>query len=517
MSKVEKSWNHQINELPLPQLAHTKDGVEFYPRESTWTFRTSNKIVNCGFEKFENATPEFIHGFKRIMIRTAETGQGTYIQNCFQFTLRIVNHIQSCNNTPIDSLSYEDLALFENHSKENSDILAKMKSFIKRWAKSGIHGVNEGLSKNFPPCRQQPPGRDVATQDPRKGPHDDQEFESILESINFAIEKDKINLDRALEVRLCAILGSRPAQIALLKCRDVKRDEYGRITIDVPLIKGLNQATRDEFRRYPIEPTTGDVLWDYREETRAAFASLMKDSSDAPLFPQIEQITESQKQIGLIYHPTATLISQRLSRTLQTAFDCYKVTSARLNGERVSSNARRLRKSFCQRGADEGIDHLTLAHLMGHRDTNSVKVYFSVSNRIRARFSRKIALDMAPLANAFGAQLRIIKDISEATRPIASSRIPDLRLDQHGHLNYLASCASCSDCKQLRPIACLAGCASFEPFLDADLEPILDRLICEREDRGQKSLQIASIRDRAIYGCAQIIIRQRQLRQGESG
>lgn len=515
MNKLDKTWNQQVKELALPSLARTKDGVEFNPQDSLWSFRTNNKIVRCNFDKIQNATPEFIHGFKQIMMKEAETGQGTYIQNCFQFTLRVITHIQLLKGCSIDCLTYEDLALFENQSKENSDLLSKLKSFIKRWAKLGFHGVDNGLIRNFPYCRQMPPGQDVATQDPNKGPHDEQEFESILESINYALETDKIDLDRALEVRLCAMLGSRPAQIALLKCRDVKRDEHGRLTIDVPMIKGKDRATRDEFRKYPIEPTTGEVLWDYCYEIRTAFISLMKDPLDAPLFPQIEQFTESHEQTGLIYHPTATLISHRLSKTLRAAFDCYNVTSARLNGAKINSNARRLRKSFCQRGADEGIDHLTLAHLMGHRDTNNVKVYYSVSDRIRTRFSKKIALDMAPIANAFGAQLRIIKDLSEATRPIASSRIPDMRLDQHGHLKYLASCASCSECKQLRPYACLSGCASFEPFLDAELEPILDRLISERENHGEVGLQIASIRDRAIYGCAQIILRQRQLRDEE--
>ena len=72
-------------------------------------------------------------------------------------------------------------------------------------------------------------------------------------------------------------------------------------------------------------------------------------------------------------------------------------------------------------------------------------------------------------------------------------------------------CASCANCSQLRPYACLAGCSSFEPFLDADLESILDRLIADRELGMGTSEKVATIRDRAIYGCAQIILRQREL------
>lgn len=516
MNKPIESWQSQLALLPLPVVVRTKDGVEFDPRAALWAFRTSNKSVSCNFDSLPPVTPVFLHGFKQMMISVAETQQGSGIQNTFSGMLRILRFVAAGHDMPIDSLSFEDLARFALQSVNSSDVLSKLKAFLKRWAKLGYHGVSSGLVSTFPPCRTKPPGQDVATQNPRKGPHDEQEFESILEAVNHALETDVIDLDRALEVRLCAMLGPRPAQMALLKCRDITRDEHGRVIVAMPLIKGKDQATRDEFRSFPLEPTTGDVLWDYSQDVCTAFASLMEDPHDAPLFPQIEQLNEYIFQVGLRYHPTAHLLSKRLLNTLSAAFDSYEATSVRLNGEPIASNARRLRKSFCQRGANEGIDQLTLAHLMGHRTTGSVAVYFTVTDRIRARFSKKIALQMAPLSNAFGAQLRILKDLSDATRPIPASRIPDLRLDQHGHLKWLASCASCGDCNQLRPYVCLSGCASFEPFLDADLEPILDRLISERDGRGQVSLQIAAIRDRAIYGCAQIMLRQRELRAQEN-
>ena len=516
MNKPTESWQSQLASLPLPAVVRTKDGVEFDPRLALWAFRTSNKKVSCNFDSLPQVTPAFLHGFTQMMISVAETLQGSSIQNVFIDTLQILRDVAAGRDMPIDYLSYEDLARFARQSVNDSGVLSRRKAFLQRWVKLGYHGMASSLVSTFPPCRQKPPGQDVATQEPRKGPHDEQEFDAILEAINHALETDAIYLNRALEVRLCAMLGPRPAQIALLKCCDVTRDKHGRVIVAMPLIKGKDQATRDEFRTFPLEPTTGDVLWDYCQDVRTAFASLLDDPRAAPLFPQTEKLTESQFQAGLAYHPSGTVITTRILRTLSAAFESYQATSVRLNGEPIASSALRLRKSFCQRGANEGIDQLTLAHLMGHRTTQNVGVYFTVTDRIRARFSKKIALQMAPLANAFGAQLRILKDLSEATRPAPASRIPDLRLDQHGHLKWLASCASCGDCRQLRPYACLAGCASFEPFLDADLEPILDRLISERDRRGQVNLQIAAIRDRAIYGCAEIMLRQRELRAQEN-
>ena len=118
---------------------------------------------------------------------------------------------------------------------------------------------------------------------------------------------------------------------------------------------------------------------------------------------------------------------------------------------------------------------------------------------------------MVPMAQAFGAQLNILRSETEATRTSTTSRIPDLRLDEHGNLKTLASCASCSQCSQLRPIACYAGCRSFEPWLDADHESVLDRMMAEREQRVDVDERIAKIRDLAILGCAQIVLRCRDI------
>lgn len=516
MNTPRDAWQSQLAAQPLPEVARTRDDVEFYPDLDHWKFRTGGKSVSCNFGTLPNVTPAFLHGFKQAMVGVAETQQGSSISNRFAEVAALLRFSAQHHAEAIDTLVYEDLARFARHSPGKSGQLSSSKSLLQNWATLGFHGVAPGLAQEFPPCKQCQTGVAVVTQDPRKGPLDDQEFEAILEAINFGLEQGTIELDRALGVRLMALLGMRPAQLALAKCRDVKKDQYGRVMFDLFLIKGDDQATRDEFITLPLEPTTGEALWDYRDQVQAAFAGRLPDLGDAPLFPQVDQAEEAEYAPGLTYHATSQTMGARITRTLATAFKTFRATSVRLRGETISVSPVRFRRSFAQRGADEGIDIWTLAHLLSHRTIQNVKAYFEVTDRIRARFSKKIALQMAPLANAFGAQLRILKDLSEATRPIPASRIPDLRLDEYGDIKWLASCASCASCSQWRPYACLAGCPSFEPFLDAELEPILDRLILERAQGMETDEKIAKIRDRAIYGCAQIMLRQRELLDQEA-
>lgn len=512
MNTSHDPWQSQLATEPLPGMSHTKHGVEFNPTSDCWKFRSGGSEVTCNFGRIPPVSPAFLHGFKRAMIGVVNTQSSSSIVRCFQTVQVLLRFSQPHYFGAIDRLTFEDIARYVRSSPAASERLSTSKAFLQRWAKQGFHGLDSSLATTFPACKQGAKGIAVAIQDPRRGPLDDQEFESILEAVNTALEKGAIELDRALEIRVTALLGMRPAQLAITKCRDIKQDKYGRITVNVPLAKGTDQATRDEFRIFPLEPTTGAVLWDYRNEVEASFVSLLPDPKDAPLFPQVKHLEGVKFEPGLAYHISNSGLACRISETLARVLSTFGGASVRLKGENIPVSATRFRRSFAQRAADEGIDMYTLAHLMGHRGIANVKVYFAVTDRIRARFSRTIVEQMAPLAAVFGLQLRILTDLTEATRPIPASRIPDLRLDQHGHLKWLASCASCGSCNQFRPYACLAGCKSFEAFLDADLEPILDRLIEERERIMEIDQRIASIRDRAIYGCAQVILRQRELR-----
>lgn len=509
MNSPTESWQSQLAAQPLPEVVRTRHGVEFDPRSDWWSYKTGNALVSCNFSHLPPVTPAFLHGFKQALISVAERNLGSDTCKCFDSILSVLRFTSPLRDAPIDGLTFEDLARYASASKSLNHRLYSKRAFFQRWGKTGWHGIEPGLATRFPPCEDHPQGVAVATQDSRKGPLDDQEFNALLEALNRALEQGSIDIDRALELRLTALLGVRPAQLAKAKVCDVGKDDYGRIVIDMPMAKGDDKAIRGEFRPFVLEPTTGEVLWDYREEVKAAFVNRLPNPGNAPLFPQYEQRERSADESGMEYHPSASAMTSRIKYNLKLVL--ANTRSVRLRGEVIRAAAKRLRHSFCQRGADEGIDMYTLAHLMCHRTITTVKVYFEVTDRMRARFSRKIAEQMAPIAKVFNDQLRILRDPGEATRPIAAARIPDLRVDHFGNLRWLGSGADCSCCQKKRPLGCVAGCPSFEPFLDADFEGLLDRLLAERAAHEEIDKKIAAIRDTAILGCAQIMLRQREL------
>lgn len=509
MNSPNESWQCQLAAQPLPEVVRTRHGVEFEPCSDWWRYKTGNALVSCNFSHLPPVTPAFLHGFKQALISVTERNSGPDTCKCFASIHSVLRFTSRYRDAPIDGLTFEDLARYASTSKSQGHRLYSVRSFIQRWGKTGWHGIEPGLAKNFPSCEEVPKGVAVATQDPRKGPLDNQEFSALLEALNRALEQGSIDIDRALELRLTALLGVRPVQLAKAKVCDVDKDHYGRVVINIPMSKGDDKATRAEFRRFVLEPTTGEVLWGYREEVKAAFVNRLPNPDNAPLFPQYEQSERSADESGMEFHPSASAMTSRIKSNLMLVL--ANTQSVRLRGEVIRAAAKRLRYSFCQRGADEGIDLYTLAHLMCHRTISSVKVYFEVTDRMRARFSRKIAEQMAPIAKVFSDQLRILRDPGEATRPIAAARIPDLRVDQFGNVRWLGSGADCNCCQKKRPLGCVAGCPSFEPFLDADFEGLLNRLLAERAAHVEIDQKIAAIRDTAILGCAQIMLRQREL------
>ena len=95
---------------------------------------------------------------------------------------------------------------------------------------------------------------------------------------------------------------------------------------------------------------------------------------------------------GLLYHMSSRQIASRLKATL-----------GRITG--LKSNAKRFRITLAQRAVDDGKDKYTVAELLDHSDTQSVQVYFEASPAMVERLDRHLAMELAPLAQAFAGVL----------------------------------------------------------------------------------------------------------------
>ena len=143
-----------------------------------------------------------------------------------------------------------------------------------------------------------------------------------------------------------------------------------------------------------------------------------------------------------------------------------------------------------------------IAELLDHTDTQNVEVYVAAVPEIAARIDRAIAMQMAPLAQAFKGIL--IKNESEAIRGNdLTSRIVDPRIDLG--MRPMGSCGQYSFCSFNAPIACYT-CQHFQPWLDGPHEEMLNHLLKKREQLLQTTDQrMAAVNDATILAVARVI------------
>ena len=129
-------------------------------------------------------------------------------------------------------------------------------------------------------------------------------------------------------------------------------------------------------------------------------------------------------------------------------------------------------------------------------------MYVRATPEIIERIDRAIAMQMAPLARAFGGV--IIASESEAIRgDDPSSRIVDPRFDKN--LKPMGNCSTHGSCGFMAPISCYT-CHSFQAWADGPHEAVLSYLIAERARLvSDADDRIASVNDRTILAVAEVV------------
>lgn len=272
--------------------------------------------------------------------------------------------------------------------------------------------------------------------------------------------------------------------------------DYG---LNLPVAKQRGFHSRDQFIPLILSRQIAEPLHLWVKYLHQKYAPLLPDPWQAPLFPGAQESAATDPK-GFEYHCTSNALTQRVARL----FKRLSVHSERLNAPMPITPVR-FRRTYGTRLAEEGCSALEISRLMGHNDTRSCEVYVALTDRIIDRIDKATAFAMAPLAQAFAG--RIIKTEADATRPTPASRIIDFRIDQSGA--GLGSCGQHSYCAFSRPV----GCGSFEPWLDGPHEAAFDWMLRKRGELMETTdFRIASVNDRAILGCAQVIICIREIR-----
>jgi len=183
-------------------------------------------------------------------------------------------------------------------------------------------------------------------------------------------------------------------------------------------------------------------------------------------------------------------------KELEKQLDVYSERT----GKRLNLSTRRFRYTLGSNIAREGKGELIIAEALDHSDTQNVGVYVKNLPDVVERIDRAVALELAPLAQAF--QGVLIESETEAERgDDKSSRIGNAEVN-------VGNCGSYGFCGAMAPIACYT-CRHFQPWVDGPHEIILDELIDKRDQvlRNTQDIKVASSNDRLILAVAQVIRR----------
>jgi integrase len=483
--------------LGLSTQARSREGTVFDATADIWSFRDGTVTVHIDFTRLTALPAELRYAAKRTMLLLVEKGSPRSLDSYFHALVDFMTFWEfGARQTPpvirgVDYLNYRA-------TKRGAKRASHLKTLLRKWHGLGVPGLEPELlsvlkrTKNKP----HPKGVAVATMDPVKGPFTDIEFQAVQAALNDAYALGKIETSDFVLAWLFMALGSRPTQFAAMKVRDFHvRQVDGAIdySIDVPRAKKKSKPTRGELRNRPLNRHVGELVGRYAEAVRTAFIDLLPDPLDAPMFPALS--ARKAWSAGFEHHPTPQSVGGRLT---------YAVSALRVQSERTGAamriNAQRFRRTFGTRAAQEGHGVLVLAELLDHEDTQNVRVYVETRPDIAQRIDKAVALELAPIAQAFKGKL--VRGEAEATRAgDPSSRIRDLRVS----VEPLASCGQHSFCGLNAPLACYT-CNSFEPWLDGPHEQLLDALLDKRSRQLTTTDQrIATVHDRTIFAVAQVV------------
>ncbi|HCK4354992.1 site-specific integrase [Pseudomonas aeruginosa] len=496
----------------LPAVALTRSGVELYPREDRWVYRDTTMAMSLNFAAWP-ATASFITSAKLTLLWYAGHMSPSHVKNMFERLGHYVRTMCAGRDALLAEISSHDLISYRAMLSENTLwYLGNISGLLQRWRALGYPGVTADAVSFLKQIRTRGnrKGEAVLTHDPFFGPFTDIEWGALQSALDRAYSDGEVDREVYLLTYLFMALGQRSVQYASLKVCDVgvasAQDGTVIYTLRVPRAKQRNQLSRTEFKDRVLVSHVGKLLVQQRDDVYRKFKRRLSDPSKAPLFPARRQSGSCPD--GFEYHRTGP----SLGLMLRVGLNKLSAMSER-TGQPLHVTAVRFRRTIATRAAIEGHGELIIAELLDHTDTQNVGVYIEARPEILERIDRALALQLAPMAQAFAGM--IILDESHARRAgDPSSRVYDPRFDPS--MKPMGNCGKHGFCGFSAPIACYT-CVNFQPWVDGPHENVLEFLLGERNRlASQTDMRIASVNDRTILAVAEVVRQCDEIRSGKA-
>ncbi|WP_413792888.1 MULTISPECIES: site-specific integrase [unclassified Pseudomonas] len=445
---------------------------------------------------------ELYTSFQRVLAFYAQSHAPSHVKNLYE---RCRHYLLNTSGQP--PFSVESMISYRSQLDRQTDwYLGTLRGMIRKWADLGYTGIPAETLALLAKWRIKGNEKGYAVQSmcPDSGPLTDIEMETVIGGVLTGYAEGRLTLSDTCYAMILAMTGRRPSQITSLRIKDILivQDKY---FINFPRGKQRGTSFRSVFKRFPIV----EDLWMLLQQQSAAvikfFAGVIgadvpvSSIPELPLFPAVDQFdpaTNLESQLdGDILHAASSSVLDAMVR-LETNI---KMISER-TGLRIHLNPTRFRYTLGTNLAREGKGEYVVAEGLDHSDNQNAGVYVRNVPEIVERLDKALALQLAPIAQAFQGVLVV----SEKTARRGGE--PESRIRSGG--GNVGNCGSYGFCGALAPVACYT-CTHFQPWLDGPHEYVLDQLISERDDVYEDTgdLKIASVNDRLILAVSDVVAR----------
>lgn len=477
----------------------SKDGYEVEVYSSKWRL---SKDIRIHF----GTLPAWLDGdlkrtFKQVLAIYGETCSAQYTMLLYH---RFKSYFEATHSLPL--FSPESMISYRSQIADTEWELSPMRAFIRTWVSLGYPGASADTLKMMEGWRIKGSEKGYAVQSmcPENGPLTDIEMEAIVSGVLDCYAIGKLDLRATCFAMILAMTGRRPVQIAALKIKDLMSVGQ-RYFINFPRGKQKHEGWRQSFSKFEVVEDLWTLLNEQAGYVKSTFSDLCSWSNqqnlvpELPLFPAIKHYDVNKDLEAQLAGDFLHARVSEIGHSMSSVKEVIAVTSHR-TGAYTNINPYRFRYTLGTNLAREGRGEYIIAQALDHSDIQNAGVYVRNIPEIVERIDKAVALQLAPLAQAF--QGVLVVDETKARRGgDRSSRICSAG-------GNVGSCGSYGFCGALAPVACYT-CSHFQPWLDGPHEAVLDQLILERdgvyEDTGD--LKIASVNDRLILAVSNVVTR----------
>ena len=449
-----------------------------------------------------NLSAEMYLSFRHVLAFFAKTGSPAHAVNIFYYGK---HYLESTAGHP--PFSVESLISFRSTLNDKTEYrLGTLRGFITQWAALGYAGIHSEIPRLLDKwtLKGNEKGYAVQSMCPDRGPLTDIEIEGVVAAIFSAYSENRLALVDVCYSMTLVMTGRRPVQVTGLKLKDLIRqaDSY---FINFPRAKQRNQSWRSTFNKFAVVEDLWLLLQQQALAVRQLFANRLATKipeelvPELPLFPALKALNDESELKDQLRRDRLHASSASVTKAMGRVAKVISVISER-TGLPVHLNPTRFRYTLGTNLAREGNGEFVIAEALDHSDIQNAGVYVRNIPEIVERIDKAVALQLAPIAQAFQGVLVV------SERDARRGSDPDSRIS-NGVVN-LGTCGSYGFCGALAPIACYT-CNHFQPWLDGPHEAVLDGLIYERDRLLKKTedRKIASVNDRMILAVSDVVNR----------